>query len=155
MPNQLDTPYKSRLSQFIWSLFHIKNRSLLLALYSIILKHTRVYAGILTLKVESWCWSLGIENEAVIAVRAILVTVREVQPIKKLETVFDYPPVFEFLSIFSKAFLAFFTCKGLRSSVRKGKHVEDFGPIYHDKSLEQGMIFLFLVAFCAVKPFAT
>ena len=71
----------------------------------------------------------------VIAVWAILVTAPEVQPIRKLETVLDNPPVFELLSIFSKAFLAFFTRKGLRSSVRKGKHVEDFSGVDHDKFL--------------------
>lgn len=97
----------------------IENRSLLLASYSIVLKHSGVYPSILALKLEGWRWCFCIEDEVVVAVRAILVT------------------VFEFLGVFSKALLAFFASK---SQV---------------KPLEQLMVFLFLMTFYAVEPFAT
>lgn len=81
-------------SKSIRGILNIENRSLLLALYPIILEHASVYARILTLKLEGWRWCFGIENEVVVTVRAILVT------------------VFEFLGVFSKALLAFLTGKG-------------------------------------------
>lgn len=67
-----------RSSKSIRGILNIENRSLVFALYSIVLDHASVYARILTLKFEGWGWCFGIENEVVVTMRAILVTARRV-----------------------------------------------------------------------------
>lgn len=142
-------------SKFLRGILDIENRSLLFALYPIVFEHASVDASILTLKLESWGWRFGIENEVVVAMRAILVTARNVQPVTKKGSRFHRPPVFEFLGVFSKAFLAFLTCKGLHFSVRKRTPVAGLCCRYHVKLLQQLMVFLFNMAFRTVEPFTT
>ena len=119
--NQPDLSKIKRSSQFIRGIFDVENRSLLLALNSIIFEHARVHTSILTLKLEGWRWCLGVENEVIVTVRAILVTAPGFSWWEGQTCHFRGPPVFEFLGVFSEALLAFLTSKGLYSSIRKDK----------------------------------
>ena len=120
--NQPDMSTTKRSSQSIRGIFDIENRSLLLVLHSIIFKHARVHTGILTLKLEGWRWCLGVENEVIVTVRAILVAAPGFSWWEGQTCHFRGPPVFEFLGVFSEALLAFLTSKGLYSSIRKSKY---------------------------------
>ena len=122
-PHQPELIAVQRSSQSIRGIFDIEDRSLLLALNSIVFKHSRVHASILTLKLECWRWGLGLKNEVVVTVRAILVTTPVFSPWEGQTCYCRGPPVFEVLHVFSEALLAFLTSKGLYSSIRERKYV--------------------------------
>lgn len=73
----------------------------------------------------------------------------------KPKSLFERSPVLEFLGVFAKALLAFLTSKGLYFSIREGRHVVGLLRKYHVKLLQQLMVFLFLMTFCAIEPFTT
>lgn len=62
------------LSKSIWSILYIKYRPLCLCPYSLVLQHSRVLSGVLSLYLHSWLRRKGVYNEMVIAMWTVLVT---------------------------------------------------------------------------------
>jgi hypothetical protein len=84
------------LTQLIWCIPHVENRPVSLLSHSLVLEHSGVDARILAFNLQPRLRREGIEDEVVVAVRAVLIT------------------VLELTAVFAEALLALLAGEGLR-----------------------------------------
>ena len=122
------------LAQPVSGVPDIEYRSLLLPPEAVVFQHPRVDPSILSFDFQARFGRDGVNDEVVVAMRAVFIAYGEVSGAFSGRSV--YRPFFKLLGVFAEALLALLACKG------------------HVQALQQRMVFLLMVTLGAVKPFA-